>query len=240
MRNTGLRNFIGNVFKYRSAQSFVSHELQAWTTSDGNDTSVAPSFYVAANTGPSDPTGANNWAMTAQSSNESAGEASSPLSTSYRRSSEIPVPAGYVPIVADPVALVSSPSGPMLNISRAAPYHGVGASRRLDCRGAWVDARDSVDSRIIAAVVNGTTLYGSYDYSSVGAAPQSHTDLGSWPVLAAGAPCADGNSNGLPDLWEAYWAGVFGLGSILNPSGSNFGDGYSVLEHFIHGLSPSP
>jgi pectate lyase len=240
MRNKGLRDFIGNYFKYRSNQGFVSHEIQAWTTSDGNDTTVAPSFYVAGNAGPSDPTGANNWAMTAVTINQSLSESSSPLSTSYRRSSPIPVPSGYVSITADPVSSVSSSSGSMLNRNRLAPYEGVGASRRLDCKGAWVDARDSVDTRIVNAVVNGTTLYGSYDYSSLSNSPQSQADLGGWPALAAGTACTDGNNNALPDAWESHWGGIFGLGSILNANGLNFGDGYTNLEHFIHGMSPSP
>jgi pectate lyase len=239
MRSKGLRNFVGNYFKYRSGQGSVSHEIQAWATTDGNDTSTAPSFYVAGNIGPSDPGGTSNWSMTALSINQSAGEGSSPLLTSYRRTSPIPEPTGYVSIVADPVSSISSPTGSMLNTNRAAPYQGVGASRRVDCRGAWVDARDSVDNRIVNAVVNGTTLYGSYTYSSLSTSPQSQADLGGWPTLAAGTACLDSNSNGLPDLWEIYWAGVFGLGSILNPNGSSFGDGYTVLEHFIHGMSPS-
>ena len=239
MRSKGLRDFIGNYFKYRSTQSFVSHEIQAWNTNDGNDTSTAPSFYVIGNAGPSDPLGTNNWAMTALSFNQSAGESASPLSSSYRRGTPIPVPAGYVPITADPVSVISSLSGPMLNVHRMAPFHGIGASRRLDCTGAWGDARDVVDARIINAVVNGGTLHGSYTYSSLSTSPQSQANLGGWPVLAAGAACADGNANGLPDVWEAHWAGVFGLGSTLNPNALTFGDGYTVLEHFIHGMSPA-
>jgi hypothetical protein len=128
----------------------------------------------------------------------------------------------------------------MLNTNRVAPFTGVGASRKLDCKGAWLDARDSVDTRIINAVVNGTTLFGSYVYSSVSASPQSQADLGGWPTLAPGTVCSDANNNGLPDVWESYWGGIFGLGSTLNPNGSAFGDGYTILEHFIHGMSPSP
>ena len=58
--------------------------------------------------------------------------------------------------------------------------------------------------------------------------------------MAAGTPCADINNNGLPDVWESYWGSVFGLGSTLNPNGFNFGDGYTNLEHYIHGVSPAP
>jgi hypothetical protein len=241
MRSKGLRDIIGNYFALRTGQILPSHEIQAWTTNDGNDTSFAPSFYVTGNGGPSDPTGASNWAlMTALAANESAGEASSPLGVIHQSSLPIPTPSGYIPIVADAVATISSASGPMLNTGRTAPYDGVGASRQLDCKGKWIDARDSVDNRIVSAVVNGTTLYGTYDYSTLANSPQSQADLGGWPVLTAGIPCADSTNSGMPDTWQAYWAGVFGLGITLNPKGLNFGDGYTNLEHFINGVSPSP
>ena len=96
-RHKGLRDLINNSFKMRANQSAPSHEIQAWTENAGNDTSVAPSFYLIGNVGPSDPTGTNNWAMTALAQNESAGEASSPLSTAYQRAAPIPTPSGYVP-----------------------------------------------------------------------------------------------------------------------------------------------
>ena len=240
-RSKGLRDFINNYYKTRSVQTAPSHEIQAWTTNDGNDTSLPPSFYVIGNVGPSDPTGTSNWNnMTALAVNESGSEASNPLSTAYQRSSPIPTPAGYIPIIPDPVSTISSATGYLLNTARTAPYDGVGASRSLDCLGKWVDAQDPVDSRIVNAVANGTTLFGSYDYSSLSASPQTQADLGGWPTLAAGTACVDINNNGLPDVWEAYWGGVFGLGSILDPNGFNFGDGYTNLEHYINGVSPAP
>jgi len=240
MRSKGFRDFIGNYFKYQSAQGFVSHEIQAWTTDDGNNTSFPPSFYASGNIGPNDPNGTFNWSMTALAVNESAGEGSSPLSATFQRSSPIPTPAGYIPITADPAATIGSALGPMLNIARTAPYDAVGASRKIDCSGKWADALDTVDSRILNAVGNGTNLFGPYDYSSLSASPQSQADLGGWPTLAAGTACGDSNNNGLPDVWESYWAGVFGLGATLDPKAFNFGDGYTNLEHFIDGISPSP
>jgi hypothetical protein len=97
-----------------------------------------------------------------------------------------------------------------------------------------------VDSRIINAVANGTHLYGSYTYDSPSQSPQSQTDLGGWPALAAGSPCADANSNGLPDVWESYWAGRFSLGTVLDAAAKSFGDEYTNIEHYLSGLSPSP
>src|SRR5260221_12130847 len=140
--------------------------------------------------------------MTALSVNESGSEASSPLSTAYQRSSPLPTSAGYVSITAETVSTISSVSASMLTTARNAPYSGVGASRRLDCAGNWVNAQDSADSRIVNAVANGTTLYGSYDYSSLSASPQSQADLGGWPTLAAGTPCTGSDHHGIPDTWE--------------------------------------
>ena len=123
MRGKGLRDFINNVFKMRSGQAAVSHEIQAWTEDAGNDTSFAPSFFLLGNIGPSDSTGTANWSMTALARNESGSEISSPLSTAYRRGEPIPAAPRYVPIVADPAATLSSA---LLNTTRTAPYDGVG------------------------------------------------------------------------------------------------------------------
>src|SRR5258708_12998043 len=86
----------------------------------------------------------------------------------------------------------------MLNTLRAAPYDGVGASRKLDCAGRWADAQDPVDSRIVKAVANGTNLYGSYDYSSLHASPQSQPALGGWPTLLPATPCPHANTTDFP------------------------------------------
>ena len=225
MRGKGLRDFIGNVFKTRAGQTAASHEIQAWTEDARNDTSLSPSFYVSGNIGPSDPNGSDNWAMTALARNESAGEASSPLPAKYRRSAPMPAPA--IPFTAEPAATLPS-----------ALLGDVGASRKLDCNGRWVDALDPVDRRIVKAVADGTNLHGSYDYSSLRGSPQSQADLGGWPTLAAGTPCADAGGNGLPDAWESHWARVFG--HRIEPSGVDFADGYTNLEHYIDGMSPSP
>ena len=58
--------------------------------------------------------------------------------------------------------------------------------------------------------------------------------------MAAGTPCADTNNNGLPDVWESYWAGQLGLGTVLNPGAFSFGDNYTNLDHYLSGLSPGP
>jgi hypothetical protein len=244
-RHKGFRDIVNNYFKLRGGQAISGHEISAWTTNDLNDTSSAPSFYVAGNVGPSDPSGTDNWTnMTALAVNQSVGEscASSPcpLPAQYRRASPIPTPVRYVEIKPDPVSTIASPSGPMLNTGRTAPYDGVGASRRLDCGGRWVDAQDAVDGRIVNAVANGTNLYGPFDYSSLDASPQSQADLGGWPTLAEGAPCVDDNKNGMPDAWESHWAGVYDQGTSLDPNAFSFGDDYTNVEHYLNGMNPAP
>jgi hypothetical protein len=242
-RHKGLRDIINNYFKLRNGQRISGHEISAWTTNDANDTSVAPSFYVTSNVGPSDPSGTANWTnMTALAVNQSVGEncpsSPCPLPESYQRVSPIPRPDGYIEITPDPVSTISSASGPMLSTGRAAPYGGVGASRKLDCAGRWADAQDSVDKRIVSAVAKGTNLYGSFDYSSLYASPRSQADLGGWPALSPGTPCTDKNNNGIPDLWESHWAKKFNRGSTLDPNRRDFGDEYTNLEHYINGTNP--
>jgi len=238
MRNKGFRDIIGNYFKTRNGQALPSQEIQAWTTNDGNDTSFSPAFYVTGNVGPSDPSGTNNWNMTALAVNQSGSEASTPLSTSYQLSSQIPQPTGYIPITPDPVSTISSPSGPVLNTARSTPYNGVGASRALDCNGNWVDQRDSVDNRIVNAVVNGTVLYPSqptWDYSSVSNAPQSQANLGGFPTLAAGTACTSSLHDGIPDQWKINYGLSTTDTTLYQKTAPN---GYTYLENYLNGTSP--
>jgi hypothetical protein len=244
VRNKGFRDIINNLFLTRTGQTAASHEIQAWTEDAGNDTSFPPSFYVVGNVGPHDLNGTSNWNnMTALAINESSGDEncpsppSCPLNTMYQRNSAIPIPGAYVLISADPASSLQSI---LLNTGRTSPYDGVGACRQLDCSGRWVDNQDAVDIRIVNAVANRTNLYRNYDYSNLQYSPQSQADLGGFPSPDPGTPCVDVNNNGMPDGWEAYWAAQFGHGNTLDPNGQDFRDGYSNLEHYIQGMSPSP
>jgi hypothetical protein len=88
----------------------------------------------------------------------------------------------------------------------------------------------------VNAVANGTTLYGSYDYSSLSASPQSQADLGGWPTLAAGTPCTDSDHDGIPDTWE--------IAHGLNPDDASDAqktapNGYTYLENYLNGIDPN-
>jgi len=139
--------------------------------------------------------------MTALSVNESGNEASSPLSTAYQRSSPLPTPAGYVSITADSVSTISSASGSMLNTARNAPYDGVGASRRLDCAGNWVNAQDSVDSRIVNAVPTGPLFMAPMIIPPFGVA--SEPSQSGWLADDGGGhPLHGQRHDGIPDTWR--------------------------------------
>ena len=234
MHHKGFRDIIGNYFKLRTAQTTIpSQEIQTWTSTETNDTSYPASFYLRGNIGPNDPGGTNNWAMTGLAVNESTGGWGAALPTSYQRTAPLAVVG--TAITADAASAISSASGSMLNIGRAAPYDGVGASRKLDCNGNWLDARDSVDARITNAVVNGTTLYGSYGYTSLTDAPQSQADLGGFPTLAAGTPCTDSDHDGIPDAWAIN----HGFSATANIGATTAPNGYTYLENYLNGTDPS-
>lgn len=106
-----------------------------------------------------------------------------------------------------------------------------GAIRGLRCEGGWYERRDAVDTRIVESVRNGrssrNTLPVQTGYIS------DPAEVGGWPDLDPGAPCPDGDDDGMPDAWEAAQG--------LNPSdaadgnGDQDGDGYTNLEEYLNG-----
>jgi len=66
----------------------------------------------------------------------------------------------------------------------------------LDHAGCSFPNRDSIDTRIIEEVTNGTATYGNNGIIT------SPSDVGGWPTLATGTPPADSDHDGMPDDWE--------------------------------------
>jgi hypothetical protein len=199
---------VGNAFK-RGPLGGGSKEIQAFPSGNATTSNGSPSIYAAANRGPSNLTAtADNWTtMVAQVSGENGSQIGT-LSTSYRRATSL-APAG-IPIVPEPVASLDTTLIPF-----------VGASRRLDCDGAWVPNRDATDARLINEYLTGT-----------GPSVRPSREPGGFPVLAAGTPCADSDGDGMPNAWETAQG--------LNPSDASDGrrvnaDGYSNLERYLNG-----
>lgn len=91
--------------------------------------------------------------------------------------------------------------------------------------GAYPNNRDSVDTRIISDVQNGT-----------GGLIDSQGEVGGWPTLEAGTPPPDKDHDGMPDTWET----ARGLDPNDSSDGNKDrnGDGYTNVEEYINGLIP--
>lgn len=224
---------VSNVYKPGPMHAGV-HEIQLypWTA----NTTVAsgnPSVYVAGNVGPNNPDpAADNWGrMTFWVNHEGGSEGASGAKlldgSTYRRTA---------PLAATQVPITATTAGAALETLLLGD---VGASRRLDCSGRWVAARDPLDQRILAQYRNGD---GPSDASercvgtaATGCIPQGETTSleGRLPSLAAGVTCADADRDGMPDAFET--------GKGLDPydaadARTVGSDGYTNLESYLNGM----
>jgi hypothetical protein len=90
--------------------------------------------------------------------------------------------------------------------------------------GATLPTRDTVDSRIVNEVRQGT-----------GRIIDSQKQVGGWPVYRSVPPPEDADRDGMPDLWESSHA----LDS-RNPgdaASDRDGDGYSNIEEYLNQLT---
>ena len=85
--------------------------------------------------------------------------------------------------------------------------------------------RDTTDQRVVSGVRDRTG----------DVKPESPSDVGGWPTLAAGTAPTDGDHDGMPDAWE--------MSQGLNPADPQDGngdldnDGYTNLEEYLNGLA---
>lgn len=118
------------------------------------------------------------------------------------------------------------PAAPVTVLPAEEAYERVladaGASRRLGCDGTWQPRRDAVDARVVDEV-----------RSRTGGIIDDPSAVGGWPELASGAPCADTDHDGMPDVFEQ----LKGL-DPANPrdaSADPDGDGYTSLDDYLNG-----
>lgn len=127
------------------------------------------------------------------------------------------VSAPFVPASgARPVSTVRSPT-------QAYDYalSDAGNSAGLDCSGQFVSRRDSLDTRIITDIRNGTGAL--------------KTSAGPWPVYTGGAACPDTDSDGMSDTWET--AKFQNLSATATADADN--DGYTNLEEYLNATDPA-
>ncbi len=202
-------DIIGNLYKagpYRPRA--YKYEMLFNTTGGSSGFTGNPSIFLLGNKGPNQPNSSGDqWAMANVNTVEN-GAPAGPVPASWRRSA--PLPRQSFPITLDDVNNLENVLLPT-----------VGASQRLDCNGNWVLNRDAVDTRLINEYKAGT-----------GIIPTAETDVGGFPIMDPGTPCADSDHDGMPDAWE--------IAHGLNPKDPSDGpklngDGYSNLEHFLNG-----
>ena len=115
-----------------------------------------------------------------------------------------------------------------------------GAMHGLTCDGRWFDRPDAVDQRILLSVRENTRghhipltrAYRELGYISTPA------DVGGWPILDPGTPCADDDHDGMSDVWEMLHFRTSNRGGASDSSGDYDGDGYTDLEEFLNGTDP--
>lgn len=101
--------------------------------------------------------------------------------------------------------------------------------------GATLPRRDTVDSRIVREVAEGTATYGG-SYGEGTGIIDSQNDVGGWPELLSAAAPEDSDADGIPDEWE--------VDNGLNPENPDDGkeinsSGYSNLESYVHSINSS-
>jgi len=180
----------------------------------------APSIYATGGTGPhnlSDPdndmwTDPNRQVACHKRTGDS-GEPGEALPQSYRRNRRIDAQAPF------PVTIQDAFSARDVVLAEA------GASRRLDCAGDWVDARDVLDQKNVEEFFSGSGLH-SLPHASEGG-------FGAWPgVPQPGTACSDSDEDGLPDVWEEA---ISGDATLAKPDGDWDGDGYLNIEDYLNG-----
>jgi hypothetical protein len=184
------------------------HEIQAFSSSGSDAFDGSPSIYLADNEGwnSGDP-----WQLASRVTGEN-GRENGPVPEAWHKSA--PLPSSPYPITVNPTASLGGAEGAVVTT--------VGASQRLDCNGAWVSNRDSVDLRLIKQLL---TDSGIIDL------PASEHDGGGLPTIQGGAACTDSDRDGLPDAWETLMFGD--LASVAEDDQDN--DGYTNLEEFLQG-----
>jgi hypothetical protein len=95
----------------------------------------------------------------------------------------------------------------------------------LESAGATLPRRDAVDERVAHQARIGT-----------GRHIDSQEEVGGWPALAAGIAPADGDGDGMPDIWEREHD--FDPADDTDGPGDRDGDGYTNVEEYLNGTRP--
>ena len=207
---------IGNLYREGSLIDGV-HEIQLSEVDSGDGPSGTPSVYLAGNKGWHQLNSqGDQWVMAARVTSENGSE-TGPAPSNFQRSS--PAASEKFPIRVDDVNNLESLLLPMT------AAHPVGASQGLSCTGGWLMNRDAVDARLVE------------DYNAgAGSIPTSQNDVGGFPTIAAGTPCAESLHDGISDAWKIskqLSTTDAGLYKAIAPNG------FTYLENYLNGTDPN-
>lgn len=110
---------------------------------------------------------------------------------------------------------------------------GAGASVRVNDSGAMLPARDGVDQCVVNAIDAGTLQPGESDGFIIDPDTQG---CGVGVTWANGSAPADGDNDGMPDVWETAYG--FDASSGADAGTDADGDGYTNIEEYLNGTFP--
>ena len=123
-----------------------------------------------------------------------------------------------VPAVAPAVNTINA------TLAKDAVLASAGNNAGMACNGDWFNRRDSIDTRVVNDVKNGT-----------GRIIDSPSDVGGWITPAAGVGCVDTDKDGMPDEWELLYG--FNV-AVKDGNADKDSDGYTNVEEYFNGTNP--
>jgi len=202
---------INNIKKRGPLSRTSYYEYEGLTNTSGLDsTNGSPSMYLSGNIGwnQTSPAG-DQWAMARKVSTYN-GAPTETIPTAWRRTT--PLANTPIPIIAEPVATLAANLMPI-----------VGASQKLACTGGFVANRDTTDTRLVNQYINNTG--NSFLVAN-------ETQVGGFPVIVNGTPCADADHDAMPDVWEVAHGLNFNSAADRNAIAKN---GYTNVENYLNG-----
>lgn len=129
-----------------------------------------------------------------------------------------------------------SPSGPEFRLDQPWPAKAITQQSAeeayetvLDDVGCSLPKRDTVDTRIVEEVRNGTATYGNGIITN----PK---DVGGWPELDNATAPTDSDNDGMPDEWERQFG--FNPYDESDNTHDKDEDGYTNIEEYLNGTDP--
>ena len=96
--------------------------------------------------------------------------------------------------------------------------------------GCSLPRRDSIDTRIIEEVRNGTATHGNNGIIT------TQDDVGGWPALESAEAPQDSDNDGMPDDWEKKHG--LNANDASDSSPDKDGDGYTNVEEYLNATEP--